>query len=216
MFGDLLGSRSFDSPERPLAHKQASLPITFSGVRLILASIITPTSYLGSWVLVALVITTRFMVDQCPFLLEALTQINNNTFLFQQHLKVTCDLLPPPTHACLPSFEQLIRQQMVQLQVSISECLHHHTLLSMFSDETFKAPSCSNFIMFWLKGRCLLYSSTSFPSLSIIFPSFLHNTLYTIWTTLSLNYMHPSMCLHISHQPYGCPPFMLCSWQQTH
>jgi hypothetical protein len=35
------------------------------------------------------------MVDQCPFLLEALTRISNNTFHFQQHFKVTCDLLPP-------------------------------------------------------------------------------------------------------------------------
>jgi hypothetical protein len=56
------------------------------------------------------------MVDQHPFLLEALARGNNNIFLFQQHLKVTCDLLPPPTYVNLAPFEQLIEQQMVQLQ----------------------------------------------------------------------------------------------------
>jgi hypothetical protein len=76
------------------------------------------------------------MVDQCPFLLKALTQVVNDTFPFQQHLKVTCDFLPPPTYACFLPFEQLIRQQMIQLQHSISECLHHHALSNMLSDGT--------------------------------------------------------------------------------
>jgi hypothetical protein len=35
------------------------------------------------------------MVDQRLFLFEALMQIDNNTFLFQQHFKATCDLLLP-------------------------------------------------------------------------------------------------------------------------
>jgi hypothetical protein len=84
MFGCLLGLGSFESPERPLTHKQASLPITFGGVRLILTSTITPTTYLNSWAFVVSIIATRFMVDQCHFFLEALAQV------------------------------QLIRQQMVQ------------------------------------------------------------------------------------------------------
>ncbi len=48
MFGYLLGSRTFDSSKGPLTHKQASLPITFNGVGLILISIITLTTYLQS------------------------------------------------------------------------------------------------------------------------------------------------------------------------
>jgi hypothetical protein len=49
------------------------------------------------------------MVDQHPnFLLEALAQVDNNTFPFQQHFKAAFDLLPPPTHVCLPLFEQFI------------------------------------------------------------------------------------------------------------
>jgi hypothetical protein len=55
------------------------------------------------------------MIDQRPFLLEALTQVDNNTFHFQQHIKTTCDLLLPPTRVCFPPFEQLIEQQMVRL-----------------------------------------------------------------------------------------------------
>jgi hypothetical protein len=76
---------------------------------------------------------------ECPFFLETLTQINNNTFPFQQHLKTTCDLLPPLVHTCFPLFEQLIQQQMVRLQDSISEHLCHHTLSSMHFNETSKA-----------------------------------------------------------------------------
>jgi hypothetical protein len=70
--------------------------------------------------------------------------------------------------------------------------------------------------MLWPKGRRLIYSSTSFPNLLIVFPIFLHNILYTTWTTPSFNYMHSSMCVHTSHWPYGYPPFTLCSWQWTH
>jgi hypothetical protein len=76
--------------------------------------------------------------------------------------------------------------------------------------------SCLNFIIFWLKGKCLAYNSTSFPYLLIIFPSFFHNTLNTTWTTPSLNCKYPLMRVHTSHQPYGYPFLMLFSWQWTH
>jgi len=110
VFACLLGPGSFDSPERLLVHKQASLPITFSGIELILTSTITLTASLKSWALIALVIANRFMVDKRPFLLQALAQVNNNTFPFQQHLKVACDLLPPLACVCLFPFEQFIEK----------------------------------------------------------------------------------------------------------
>jgi hypothetical protein len=110
MFGRLLGLRSFDISKGPLVHKQTSLPITFDGVGLVLTSIITPTTYLRNWAFVISIIFARFMVDQCPFLLEALVGVDNNTFPFQQHLNNTCDLLTPPTRACLFPFEQFIGQ----------------------------------------------------------------------------------------------------------
>jgi hypothetical protein len=79
------------------------------------------------------------MVNPCPFLFEALVRVNNNTFPFQQHLKETCKLLPPLAWVCLPLFEQFIGQQMVHLQDSISEHLHHHTFFNMFSDRMLEA-----------------------------------------------------------------------------
>jgi hypothetical protein len=85
------------------------------------------------------------MVDQHPFLFEVLARVDNNTFPFQQHLKAACDLLPPPTYACLPPFEQLIKQQMVQLQDFISKRVHHHTLSSMLSSEAHHARILSCF-----------------------------------------------------------------------
>jgi hypothetical protein len=41
------------------------------------------TTYLRSWAFVTLIIAIRFMVDQHPFLLKTLAQIDNNTFPFQ-------------------------------------------------------------------------------------------------------------------------------------
>ncbi len=73
MFGHLLGLGSFDDPEGPLACKQASFLITFGGIRLILTSTMAQVAYLGNWAFVVLVIAIRYMVDQRPFLLEALT-----------------------------------------------------------------------------------------------------------------------------------------------
>jgi hypothetical protein len=80
MFPHLLGPRSFDSPKRLLARKQASLPIIFGGIEVILTSTITLTTYFGNWVFVVSVIVARFMVDQRPFLLQTLAQIDNNIF----------------------------------------------------------------------------------------------------------------------------------------
>jgi hypothetical protein len=72
MFGCFLGRGSFDSPKGLLTGKQAFLPITLGGIMLISTSTIAPTTYLGSWALIASIIVTKFMVDQCPFIFEAL------------------------------------------------------------------------------------------------------------------------------------------------
>jgi hypothetical protein len=95
---------------------------------------ITPTTYLGNWAFVTLITVIRFMIDQQPFLFETLAQVDNNTFPFQQRFKTTCDLLLFLTWVYFPPFEQLIRQQMVQLQDSISNHLHHQTFSNMFFD----------------------------------------------------------------------------------
>ncbi len=92
VFKCLSGLGSFYSPKRVLAYKRAFLPITLNGIRFIPKTTITLITYLGSWAFVASIIAARFMVDQHPCLFEALTWVDN--FPFQQHFKVTCDLLP--------------------------------------------------------------------------------------------------------------------------
>jgi hypothetical protein len=72
VFRCLLGPRTFDSLERPLACKQASLPIILGGISFIPIATIALITYLGSWAFIAPIITARFMVNQQPFLLEAL------------------------------------------------------------------------------------------------------------------------------------------------
>jgi hypothetical protein len=47
--------------------------------------------------------------------------------------------LPPLAWARLPPFEQFIEQQMVHLQDSILEHLHHHTLSNMLDDMILEA-----------------------------------------------------------------------------
>jgi hypothetical protein len=121
----------------------------------------------------------------------------------------------PQPMSFLP-FEQLIGQQMVQFQDSILERLHDHTLSNMLFDGIFETHCSQNVIMFWPRGGHLAYSSNNLPNLSIILFIYFHNTLYATWTTPSFNHKHLLMCVHTSHQPYGYPPFTLCSWQWMH
>ncbi len=79
MFKCLLGPRSFDSLKGPLICKPSSVPITFGGVMFILTSPIASTTYQKSWALITSVIVVRFIINQHPFFLKVLTQVNNNT-----------------------------------------------------------------------------------------------------------------------------------------
>jgi hypothetical protein len=108
MFGCILGPWFLDSPKRPIVHKHVSLLITLDGIEFIPMAIITPTIYLRNWALVTSIIVVRFMVDQKPFFLETLMQVDNNNFLFHQHLKAACDLLLLLTNVYFFPFEQLI------------------------------------------------------------------------------------------------------------
>ncbi len=198
MFGWLLGLGSFDSEKRPLAHKQPSFLIAFGGIDLILTTTIAPTTYLRNWAFVLPIITFKFIVSQCPFLFEALTQADNNTFPFQQHLKVVCDFLLPPIHACFLPFEQPIRQQMVQLQDSISKHLHHHTLSRMLFNKIYKTHhaqilSCSDLeTSTWLTYRptCLTFWLSS-PSFYTTFQTWLGLSHLLIVSIPWCVYTHP-------------------------
>jgi hypothetical protein len=103
---------------------------------------------------------------------------------------------------------------MVWLQDSILGHLHHHTHSGMFSNNIFETHC--DWILFWPKGMCLVYSSTNLHKLLTSFSSFFHNTSNTTWIVPFINCRYPSMCVHTSHWPYGYPPLMLCSWQWAH
>jgi hypothetical protein len=58
----------------------------------------------------------------------------------------------------------------------------------------------------------LVYNLTSLPSPSINFLSLFNSALNKI----EFSCKYPLMCVHTSHQPYGYPPFTLCSCQWAH
>ncbi len=90
---------------------------------------------------------------------------------------MTCDLLPPPALVCPPPFEQPIGQQMIQLQDSIFEHLHHHTFSNMFSNEIPKAHwawilSCSGLELgIWFIVRLVF---PAFQLFSLVFATTFH------------------------------------------
>jgi hypothetical protein len=96
-------------------------------------------------------------------------------------------ILSGPTRACLPSFEQLIEQQMVQLQDSILECLHHHTLFSMLSDKIFKIHRAQILSCYGPRTiACLIVQP--------IFPSFqLASSIFFTTFQIRLGLPHPSI-----------------------
>jgi hypothetical protein len=110
-------------------------------------------------------------------------------------------------------FLSFIRQQLVQLQNSISEHLHHHTFSNMFFDKISKAHHAHILSCFSPRVSVWLTLWPIFPSFQQAFPIFF--TTFWIWFKLP----HPlianilwCVCTH----PYGYPPFTLCSWQWAH
>jgi len=95
------------------------------------------------------------------------------------------------------SFEQLIGQQMVQLQNSISECLHHHTLSNIFSNGISKAQ-CAQIL------SCSGPGANTYLIIWPIFPSFwLTSLVFSTMFQIRLGLHHPSItnipwcvCIH--------------------
>jgi len=95
---------------------------------------------------------------------------------------VACDLLSSLVRMCFLPFEQLIGQQMVQFQNSISKCLHHHNLSNMFFNKISKAHYAQILSSFGLRVHVWL-------TIWLVFPTFqLSSLIYatTFWTRLGL------------------------------
>ncbi len=87
IFERFLGPSSLECPKALLVRWQMAFPIFNGGIRLMSSKFIALVTYLGSWALVAFVITSRFLLHSRPFLLEGIGANNLRPFLFQTHLK---------------------------------------------------------------------------------------------------------------------------------
>jgi len=80
VFERLLDPCSLKWLEAFLIHQQVVFPIYNKGTRLISFEVIGPTTYLGSWAIVAFTRTFKFLMDSCPFL-EAIGASNSRPLL---------------------------------------------------------------------------------------------------------------------------------------
>jgi hypothetical protein len=69
--------------------QQVSVPVFNGGIGLIFAKTIVPTTYLGSWALVAPTIVFKLLVDSHPFFLEAIGVSSLSLVPFQTHLRLS-------------------------------------------------------------------------------------------------------------------------------
>jgi hypothetical protein len=60
--GDIMGLRSWESFQGPLARRRDQLPISFSGISLLFMEDCAPFSFLRNWVLVTLYLYLRFHI----------------------------------------------------------------------------------------------------------------------------------------------------------
>jgi len=72
-----------------------------------------------------------YLLPFLGFLLEILVHVYKDTVPFHKQFKEVYEHLQPLWHMCIVQFEQLIRKYLVQLQDSISECLHQNILSNM-------------------------------------------------------------------------------------
>ncbi len=124
----------FECLKAPLVRRQVLLPISSRRTGFISTKTIALTMYLGGWVLIMLIITSRFLLDSRPFLLVAIGASSSNSLPFQAHLKLSKELFPSVVATCLHSFEQFSRRGINRLKETISKKLHDHFFSSIISD----------------------------------------------------------------------------------
>ncbi len=64
--GDIMGPRSWESIQGPLMRCQAWLPISFGGIGLLSMEVCSPSTFLGSWILVVLYSCSKFCIFNRP------------------------------------------------------------------------------------------------------------------------------------------------------
>jgi predicted neutral ceramidase superfamily lipid hydrolase len=96
-----------------------ALPISSGGIWLISFKVIVEVAYLGSWVLVPHVITSKILLDFCPFLLEIIVVNNLRPLFFLIHLRLVQKFLPLKATTCVPPFEQMVEKSANRFQKNI-------------------------------------------------------------------------------------------------
>ncbi len=171
--------------------------------------------YLGSWGLVAPIITSRFLQYDCLFWLGAIRANNLGPLPFHVHLKWVHDLLPLVVQVFISLFEQLLERKTNRVQENILENVHEHSFFSIIS-ELF-----SNY-------RCIQLRSCVGPSLSAwhfahpVIPSFkmTSNIFFNIMHHIGPPPSHSSwsffMHMQSCHKFDTDTPTLLCSWGRAH
>jgi hypothetical protein len=155
------------------------------------------------------------VINQRPFLLEALVGIDNNIF-FSNNTSRQHVIFYHPQHEHVSFLSNNSSDKKWFILKIPFQSVHTIILFQTCFLTGYLKPISLNIIMFRPWGGFLTYSSINLPNLSIIFPNFFHNVLNVVQTTTFFNYGPLLMCVHTSHRPYGYPSFMLRLWQRTH
>jgi len=92
--GDIVGLGVWEYFLGPLVRCQAQLSISSDGISLFSMEDYAPFAFLGSWVLMALYLCSRFHIFNKPVLEEYVFKVNGGPHLFQSCLCVAWDDLP--------------------------------------------------------------------------------------------------------------------------
>jgi hypothetical protein len=107
------------------------------------------------------IIATRFIIDQHPFFFEALAQVNNNTFIFQQHLKATFDLLLPLSRHVFLLLDNSLRIKWSNFRIPLWSVYTIITFLTCFPTWYLKLIMFKFYyvlILWWVFGLCASFS----------------------------------------------------------
>ncbi len=179
-------------------HWQVFLPISFGNVGLISSEIIMLTTYLGSWALIALIITLRFLVNFRLFLLEAIRVGNSSSLLFQTHLRLVWKLLPMVATLCIPPFEQLVEKDVHQFLKNISKWLHNRSFSNILFDFSWDSHHAS-------LSSCVGSKMRTWLSTHIIIIFFcLASNVFSFAKCTMLGLLH-LLALGLSHYIFGQP-----------
>jgi hypothetical protein len=107
-------------------HWEVMFPISSGSMGFISARPLNQWFSWGVRALVTLVITSRFLLDSHPFLLEAIAASSSSSLPFQMHMRLSWKFFPSIAITYLSPLGQLIERGANWLQKFISKTLYDH------------------------------------------------------------------------------------------